>query len=83
MVALKILLPVLVILAFTFGAVMVIRAAARASQRLVDSKSLLASAAQIMAALGPGPSIEDSDVLTERSRTRINNWLKRYQKEVS
>jgi len=44
-----------------------------------ELRQLLGEAAHVMRRLGVAPSIDDSDVLSERSRRSIENWLVRYE----
>lgn len=87
MLVLKILLPVLVVLAIALGVGYVIRSAGKASQpesSLTSKKAseLLHEAAKVLASLGTGRSLDEIDILTEKSRDAVNNWLSKYQKEV-
>ena len=43
-------------------------------------RNLVADACKVMAGLGVAASIEDSDVISERSRTAINDWVRRYNR---
>jgi len=42
-------------------------------------RRLLHEAAYVMKGLGVGSSIDDSDVISSRSRVAIDNWLVRYE----
>jgi hypothetical protein len=44
-----------------------------------EARQLLTEAAHVMRGIGPGLEIHDSDVISDRSRRAINNWLTRYE----
>jgi len=52
-----------------------------------EMRKLVEDAARVMRGLGTSLTIEDSDVLSERSQDGINWWLRRYeahqQKEIN
>jgi hypothetical protein len=52
-----------------------------------EMRQLLTEAAHVMAGLGVGITIEDTDVISDRSRRAIDRWAQRYnhyqQKEIN
>jgi len=52
-----------------------------------EMRRLLSEAAHVMRGIGIGMHIDDSDVVSDRSRRAIENWLVRYedhqQKEIN
>ena len=44
-----------------------------------EMRQLLNEAAHVMRGIGPGIHLDESDVLSDRSRRAVNNWLNRYE----
>jgi len=47
-------------------------------QQEQEMRQLLGEAAHVMRSLGISMTIDDSDVVSDRSQRAINNWLNRY-----
>jgi hypothetical protein len=47
-----------------------------------EMRQLLGEAAHVMRGIGPGIHLDESDVLSDRSRRAVNNWLVRYEDKV-
>jgi hypothetical protein len=48
-------------------------------QQEQEMRQLLLEAAHVIRGLGISTTIDDSDVLSDRSQRAINNWLNRYE----
>lgn len=84
---LKVILPVLVILAIGLVFVVVIGLTSRASRKdkelylaPEEAHELINRAAFILGNLGPSDSIDDSDIITEKHRNMISTWQRDYHK---
>ena len=51
-------------------------------QQEQEMRQLLGEAAYVMRNIGPGLHLDEADILSDRSRRAVNNWLVRYEDKV-
>jgi len=47
-----------------------------------EMRQLLGEAAHVMRNIGPGIHLDEADILSDRSRRAVNNWLVRYEDKI-